>query len=161
MNTTFIPSSTYLKKKWYLIDANEKTLGRLSTEVANILQGKNKVNYYPSIDLGDYVIIINAEKINVTGKKNEQKLYRRHSGRPGGMKIETFKMLQKRIPKRIIEKAVKGMMPKNKLGSAMIKKLHVYLQMKLEFPVKSQLTLAVSYLTQSAPPLPTTGAVLL
>lgn len=119
MNTTFIPSSTYLKKKWYLIDANEKTLGRLSTEVANILQGKNKVNYYPSIDLGDYVIIINAEKINVTGKKNEQKLYRRHSGRPGGMKIETFKMLQKRIPERIIEKAVKGMLPKGVLGRKM------------------------------------------
>jgi large subunit ribosomal protein L13 len=125
MNTTFIPSSTYLKKKWYLIDANEKTLGRLSTEVANILQGKNKVNYYPSIDLGDYVIIINAEKINVTGKKNEQKLYRRHSGRPGGMKIETFKMLQKRIPERIIEKAVKGMLPKGVLGRKMYTRLKV------------------------------------
>jgi len=125
MNTTFIPSSTYLKKKWYLIDANEKTLGRLSTEVANILQGKNKVNYYPSIDLGDYVIIINAEKINVTGKKNEQKLYRRHSGRPGGMKIETFKMFQKRIPERIIEKAVKGMLPKGVLGRKMYTRLKV------------------------------------
>jgi len=102
MNDTFIPTSNSTKKKWYLVDADNKTLGRLSTEVANILQGKNKVNFYPSTDIGDYVVIINAEKIRVSGNKEEQKLYRRHSGRPGGMKVETFKMLQKRIPERII-----------------------------------------------------------
>ena len=125
MNTTFIPSSTYLKKKWYLIDANEKTLGRLSTEVANILQGKNKVNFYPSVDMGDYVIITNAEKIRVTGNKEEQKLYRRHSGRPGGMKIETLKAVRTRIPERILEKAVKGMLPKGPLGRKMYTRLKV------------------------------------
>ena len=87
-------------------------MGRLSTEVANILQGKNKVNFYPSVDMGDYVIIVNAEKISVSGNKEEQKLYRRHSGRPGGMKIETFKAIKTRIPERILEKAIKGMLPK-------------------------------------------------
>ena len=104
MNKTFIPSSDYTQKKWYQIDATDKTLGRLSTEVANILQGKNKVNFYPSVDMGDYVIIVNAEKIQVTGNKETQKLYRRHSGRPGGMKSETFNALKNRIPERILEK---------------------------------------------------------
>jgi large subunit ribosomal protein L13 len=125
MNDTFIPTSNSTKKKWYLVDADNKTLGRLSTEVANILQGKNKVNFYPSTDIGDYVVIINAEKIRVSGNKEEQKLYRRHSGRPGGMKVETFKMLQKRIPERIIEKAVKGMLPKGILGRKMYTRLKV------------------------------------
>jgi large subunit ribosomal protein L13 len=125
MNKTFIPSSDYTQKKWYQIDATDKTLGRLSTEVANILQGKNKVNYYPSVDMGDYVIIINAEKISVTGNKEEQKLYRRHSGRPGGMKIETFKALKQRIPERILEKSIKGMLPKGPLGRKMFTRLKV------------------------------------
>lgn len=125
MNHTFIPTSHHNNKKWYLVDAENKTLGRLSTEVANILQGKNKVSYYPSVDMGDYVIVINAEKIKVTGNKEEQKLYRRHSGRPGGMKIETFKVLQKRIPERIVEKAIKGMLPKGILGRKMYTRLKV------------------------------------
>ena len=90
MNKTFIPFNNYSKKKWYVIDAEGKTLGRLSSEVANILQGKNKINFYPSIDNGDYAVITNAKKIKVTGKKEKEKLYRRHSGRPGGMKIETL-----------------------------------------------------------------------
>jgi len=125
MNNTFIPSSGYNQKTWYLIDAKDKTLGRLATEIATILQGKNKVNYYPSVDIGDYVIVTNAEKICVTGNKNKQKLYYRHSGRPGGMKIESFKDLQKRLPERILEKAVKGMLPKNSLGRKMFTRLKV------------------------------------
>ncbi len=125
MNNTFIPSSGYSQKTWYLIDAKDKTLGRLATEIATILQGKNKVNYYPSVDIGDYVIVTNAEKICVTGNKNKQKLYYRHSGRPGGMKIESFKDLQKRLPERILEKAVKGMLPKNSLGRKMFTRLKV------------------------------------
>lgn len=125
MNNTFIPSSGYSQKTWYLIDAKDKTLGRLATEIATILQGKNKVNYYPSVDIGDYVIVTNAEKICVTGNKNKQKLYYRHSGRPGGMKIESFKDLQKRLPERIVEKAVKGMLPKNSLGRKMFTRLKV------------------------------------
>lgn len=125
MNNTFIPSSDYTQKKWFLVDATDKTLGRLSTEVANILQGKNKVNFYPSVDMGDYVIITNAEKIRVTGNKEEAKLYRRHSGRPGGMKIETLKAVRSRIPERILEKAIKGMLPKGPLGRKMYTRLKV------------------------------------
>lgn len=125
MNNTFIPTSDYSQKKWYLVDATDKTVGRLSTEVANILQGKNKVNFYPSIDMGDYVIITNAEKICISGNKETQKLYRRHSGRPGGMKIETFKSLKERIPTRILEKSVKGMLPKGKLGRKIFTRLKV------------------------------------
>jgi large subunit ribosomal protein L13 len=133
MNHTFIPSSKFLKKKWYLVDATNKTLGRLSTEIAILLQGKNKVTFCPSVDMGDYVIVINIEKINISGNKFKQKLYKRHSGRPGGMKIETFNMLQKRIPERILEKAIKGMLPKGILGRTMYTRLklvqgltHVY-----------------------------------
>jgi len=125
MNNTFIPSSDYTQKKWYLVDATDKTLGRLSTEVANLLQGKNKVNFYPSVDMGDYVIIVNAEKIQVTGNKETQKLYRRHSGRPGGMKSETFNALKNRIPERILEKSIKGMLPKGPLGRKMFTRLKV------------------------------------
>ena len=125
MNNTFIPSSDYTQKKWYLVDATDKTLGRLSTEVANLLQGKNKVNFYPSVDMGDYVIIINAEKIQVTGNKDTQKIYRRHSVRPGGMKSETFTALKNRIPERILEKSVKGMLPKGPLGRKMFTRLKV------------------------------------
>jgi len=126
MNNTFIPSSSFIQKKWYVIDATDKTLGRLSTEVATILQGKNKVNFYPSVDMGDYVIITNAKNIRLTGNKEEQKLYYRHSGRPGGMKIETLKAVRERIPTRIIEKSVKGMLPKGPLGRKMFTRLRVF-----------------------------------
>tara|TARA_B110000977_G_scaffold174668_1_gene228702 strand:- start:8402 stop:8833 length:432 start_codon:yes stop_codon:yes gene_type:complete len=126
MNKTFIPNITLGQRKWYLIDANDQKLGRISTQITNILRGKNKINFYPSLDTGDYVVIINAEKILVTGKKFEQKLYYRHSGRPGGMKIENFKSLQSRIPERILEKSVKGMLPKGKLGRQMYKRLKVF-----------------------------------
>lgn len=126
MNKTFIPFNDYTKKKWYVINAEGKTLGRLSSETANILQGKNKINFYPSTDNGDYVIIINAKDFKVTGKKEEEKLYRRHSGRPGSMKVETLKVLKSRIPERILEKAVKGMLPKTSLGRKMFTRLRVF-----------------------------------
>lgn len=126
MNKTIVPAIDSIEKKWYVVDAENQRLGRLATEIANVLRGKNKASYTPHLDTGDYVIVVNAEKVVVTGRKSEQKLYRRHSGRPGGMKVETFAQLQKRIPERIIEKAVKGMLPKNSLGRSLFTKLKVY-----------------------------------
>ncbi len=126
MNKTIVPSIDSIEKKWYIVDAENQRLGRLATEIANVLRGKNKPSFTPHLDTGDYVIVVNAEKVVVTGRKSEQKLYRRHSGRPGGMKVETFAQLQKRIPERIIEKAVKGMLPKNSLGRTLFTKLKVY-----------------------------------
>jgi large subunit ribosomal protein L13 len=126
MNKTLLPNPETLEQKWYIIDAADQRLGRLATEVAMILRGKNKPTFTPHLDTGDFVIIVNAEKIDVTGRKREQKLYRRHSGRPGGMKIETFDKLQARIPERIIEHAIKGMLPKNSLGRKLFTKLKVY-----------------------------------
>ncbi len=125
-NKTLIPSQDSLDRQWYVLDATDQRLGRLASEVAVILRGKNKPNYTPHLDTGDFVIIVNAEKIAVTGKKRTQKLYRRHSGRPGGMKVETFSKLQARIPERIIEHAVRGMLPKNTLGRQLFTKLKVY-----------------------------------
>lgn len=126
MFKTHIPTIQEIEKKWYIVDATDKRLGRLATEIANILRGKNKPTFTPNMDTGDFVIVINAEKVTVTGRKPEQKLYRRHSGRPGGMKVETFNQLQDRIPERIIEKAVKGMLPKNALGRKLFTNLKVY-----------------------------------
>jgi large subunit ribosomal protein L13 len=126
MNKTLVPKLENIEKKWYVVDAENQRLGRLATEIANILRGKNKPTYTPHLDTGDYVIVINADKVVVTGRKSEQKLYRRHSGRPGGMKVETFAHLQQRIPERIIEKAVKGMLPKNSLGRSLFTNLKVY-----------------------------------
>ena len=126
MNKTITPSIDSINRQWYLVDAENQTLGRLATEVASILRGKNKPSFTPHLDTGDFVIVINAEKIRVTGKKAEQKLYRRHSGRPGGMKVENFQSLQNRIPERIIEKAIKGMLPHNALGRQLFRKLKVY-----------------------------------
>ena len=125
MKTNYIKAGE-VEKKWFLVDAEDKTLGRLSSEVAQILRGKGKANYTPHMDMGDFVIVVNAEKVEVTGKKAFQKLYRRHSGRPGGMKVEKFESLQERIPERIIEQAVKGMLPHNSLGREQFKKLKVY-----------------------------------
>ncbi|AOW98149.1 MAG: 50S ribosomal protein L13 [Moorea sp. SIO1F2] len=126
MEKTHIPTKDSIEKKWYVVDATNQRLGRLASEIAIILRGKNKPTYTPHMDTGDFVIVVNAEKVMVTGRKREQKLYRRHSGRPGGMKTETFAQLQARIPERIIEKAVKGMLPKNSLGRQLFKKLKVY-----------------------------------
>lgn len=126
MNKTFLPSQDNLEQTWYVVDAEDQRLGRLATEVARILRGKNKPTYTPHLDTGDFVIVVNAEKVDVTGKKRNQKLYRRHSGRPGGMKVETFDDLQSRVPERIVEQAVKGMLPKNSLGRKLFTKLKVY-----------------------------------
>lgn len=126
MNKTYLPSGSTLERNWYVVDAADQRLGRLASEIAMVLRGKNKPYFTPNMDTGDFVIVINAEKVDVTGKKRSQKLYRRHSGRPGGMKTETFDHLQGRIPERIIEKAVKGMLPKNSLGKQLFTKLKVY-----------------------------------
>ena len=126
MNKTSVPSPDLIDRQWFLVDAENQTLGRLATEVASVLRGKTKPNFTPHLDTGDFVIVVNAEKIKVSGKKSDQKLYRRHSGRPGGMKVETFKSLQSRIPERIVEKAIKGMLPHTRLGRQLFTKLKVY-----------------------------------
>ncbi|HIK09559.1 MAG TPA: 50S ribosomal protein L13 [Oscillatoriaceae cyanobacterium M33_DOE_052] len=126
MNKTYVPSLDSIEPTWYVVDATNQRLGRLASEIAKILRGKNKPTYTPYMDTGDFVIVINAEKVAVTGKKRSQKLYRRHSGRPGGMKTETFAQLQGRIPERIVEQAVRGMLPKNSLGRKLFTKLKVY-----------------------------------
>ena len=115
-----------VERKWYVVDADGQTLGRLASEVAKVLRGKNKPIYTPHIDTGDYVIVVNADKIKVTGKKLDQKIYYRHSDYVGGMKETTLREMMDKKPERVIELAVKGMLPKGPLGSAMIKKLHVY-----------------------------------
>ncbi|MBP2655366.1 MAG: rplM [Firmicutes bacterium] len=123
---TFMANPTNVERKWYVIDAEGKTLGRLAAEVAKILRGKNKPIYTPHVDTGDHVIIINAEKVTLTGKKLVQKTYFRHSGYPGGTTFTTAgKMLAER-PERLLELAVKGMLPKNSLGRQMFRKLNVY-----------------------------------
>lgn len=126
MKSTFIPSKSSVKRKWYLIDAKEKCLGRLVTIISNILRGKNKILFTPSQNIGDYIIIINADKIKVTGKKFTQKIYFRHSGRPGGKTLENFQTLQARLPEKIFENAIKGMLPKNRLGRQLLTQVKIY-----------------------------------
>jgi large subunit ribosomal protein L13 len=115
-----------IKRKWYLIDARDMVLGRLASEVANILRGKNKPEYSPHLDLGDNVIIVNADKVVLTGNKLEKKMYYHHSGYPGGLKKFTYAELMGRKPDFVVRKAVKGMLPHNRLGRSMLRKLHVY-----------------------------------
>ncbi|TET24417.1 MAG: 50S ribosomal protein L13 [Candidatus Aminicenantes bacterium] len=123
---TFVPKKDEIEKKWWLINAEGKILGRLATEVAVLLRGKKKPKYVDFLDSGDFVIIINAEKVKTTGKKLEQKKYYSHSGYPGGLKEKTLKEMLEKKPEEVIRKAVKGMIPKNKLGRAVYKKLKVY-----------------------------------
>ena len=125
MKTEYIKAKD-LDKKWYLIDADSKTLGRLSTKASHLLRGKNKVNFTPHMDMGDFVIIINAEKVKLTGKKSESKSYFRHTGFPGGARTSSIKSIKESNPEFIIFNAVKGMLPHNKLGSKIIKHLKVY-----------------------------------
>lgn len=125
MNTTYIPKKT-AKTRWYVIDASNQKLGRLSTNIATILRGKNDIKYTPFLNIQSYVIVTNSKEIHVTGQKKYKKKYKRHSGRPGGLKIETFEQLNKRIPNKIIEKAVKGMLPKGPLGRKLFTQLKVY-----------------------------------
>jgi large subunit ribosomal protein L13 len=124
--STFIPSALAINRKWFVTDATGKTLGRLATEVASILAGKRSPKYTPYIDMGDHVIVINAEKIRLTGLKSEKKVYRRYTGFPGGLREESFVRLLKRRPEKIIEEAVQGMLPKTKMGRQMATKLQVY-----------------------------------
>lgn len=123
---TFSAKTDEVKRDWYLIDAAGKTLGRLSTEVARRLRGKHKPEYTPHVDTGDYIVIVNAEKIQVTGKKAQDKMYYHHTGYIGNMKSINFEDLQAKAPERIIEIAVKGMLPKNALGREMFRKLKIY-----------------------------------
>lgn len=113
-------------KKWYVVDATDKTLGRLSSQIAKVIMGKHRPTYTNHLDMGDYVIVINADKIKVTGNKESEKLYTHHTGYTGGLKQIVYKEVMEKHPERIIQKAVKGMMPKNKLGRKMYKKLKVY-----------------------------------
>ena len=123
---TFMASPATIERKWYVIDADGMTLGRLASETAKILRGKNKPIFTPFIDTGDYVIIVNAEKVTVTGKKLDDKIYYRHSKYVGGMKETTLREMMAKKPEKVIELAVKGMLPKGPLGREMYKKLHVY-----------------------------------
>lgn len=123
---TYMANPDKIERKWYVVDAEGQTLGRLSSEIAKVLRGKNKPVFTPHIDTGDYVIVVNAEKIKVTGKKMDQKIYYNHSDYVGGMKETTLKEMMDKKPERVIELAVKGMLPKGPLGRSMIKKLHVY-----------------------------------
>jgi large subunit ribosomal protein L13 len=123
---TYTPRPKDIKREWHVVDAEGRTLGKLAAQVASLLMGKHKPIYAPHIDTGDYVVVTNAARVRVTGKKAEQKIYYRHSGYPGGLKSPTFKEVFNRCPTRVIEYAVKGMLPKNRLGRAMFKKLRVY-----------------------------------
>jgi len=123
---SFIAKPHEVEKKWYVIDAEGRTLGRLATEAASILRGKRKPIYTPHVDTGDYVIVINAEKVEVTGKKRKEKVYTRYTGYPGGLREITFDKLQAKKPEEIIRHAIKGMMPEGRLGRQMYKKLKVY-----------------------------------
>lgn len=123
---TFSAKPHEVQRDWFVVDATDKVLGRLATEIARRLRGKHKPEYTPHVDTGDFIVVVNVEKLRVTGAKAEQKVYYRHSGYPGGVYEDTFSKLQQRAPVRVLEKAVKGMLPKGPLGYAMIKKLKVY-----------------------------------
>ena len=126
MKRTYVTKPEDIERDWYVVDASGQTLGRLASEVAQIIRGKHKPTFSPAVDVGDYVIVVNAEKVHVTGQKLDQKMYYRHSGYPGGLKELTLGRMLEEHPTRVIEFAVKGMLPKNKLGRKMVKKLKVY-----------------------------------
>lgn len=113
-------------RKWYIVDAKDRVLGRMATEIAKIIRGKNKAIFTPNMDTGDFVVVVNADKVRVTGKRENLKQYIRHSGYPGGQKVTSFKEMMKKKPEFVVESAVKGMLPKNRLGRKLIKKLKVY-----------------------------------
>ena len=123
---TYSAKKETAKHNWYVVDATDKTLGRMATEIANRLRGKHKPEYTPHVDTGDYIVVVNAEKVVVTGKKTSDKMYYHHTGYPGGIKSISFEKLIDKAPERAIESAVKGMMPKNKLAKVMLDKLKVY-----------------------------------
>ncbi|MBV1876866.1 MAG: 50S ribosomal protein L13 [Pseudomonadales bacterium] len=123
---TYSAKKETVKRNWYLVDATDKTLGRISTEIANRLRGKHKAEYTPHVDTGDYIVVVNAEKVKVSGNKTTDKMYYHHTGYPGGIKSISFDKLIDKAPERALESAIKGMMPKNKLSRAMLAKLKVY-----------------------------------
>ncbi|MCL2699207.1 MAG: 50S ribosomal protein L13, partial [Defluviitaleaceae bacterium] len=122
MRTTYIPKAGDIERKWYVVDADGQTLGRLSSQIASVLRGKHKPVFTPNVDAGDHVIVINAEKINLTGDKLNQKVYRRHSGHVGGLKETVLRVMLEKKPDQVIRRAVKGMLPKNTLGRDMLRK---------------------------------------
>jgi large subunit ribosomal protein L13 len=126
MTKTYLEKPAEVQRKWYVIDAEGKTLGRLAARVASVLRGKHKVTFTPHVDIGDHVVIINAEKIRLTGSKMETKTYARHSGYPGGLKILTARHIHERRPTQLLTRAIQGMLPKTPLGKHMAKKLRVY-----------------------------------
>lgn len=123
---TYVTKPAEVERSWFVVDAEDQTLGRLATRIATVLRGKHKPSYSPSVDCGDYVIVVNAEKIKVTGNRLDQKVYYRHSGYPGGLTEITLRRQLEKHPTRVIESAVRGMLPKNRLGRQMIKKLKAY-----------------------------------
>jgi large subunit ribosomal protein L13 len=126
MVKTFMAKKGQTEQKWYLIDAEGQVLGRMATRIADLLRGKGKAIFTPHVDTGDFVIVINAEKVKLTGKKEEQKVYTRYTGYPGGLRVEPLKRMRARIPERIVEYAVAGMIPKSRLGKVVLKKLKIY-----------------------------------
>ncbi len=126
MNKSFMANAQNIERKWYVVDATDLTLGRLSTEVATLLRGKHKPTFTPHVDCGDYVIIVNAEKVALTGSKLDDKMYYRHFGYPGGLKSRTAKRMLELQPQKVLEKSIRGMLPKNRLGDDMYRKLYVY-----------------------------------
>jgi large subunit ribosomal protein L13 len=126
MMKSYMARPLEVERKWYVVDAEGQTLGRLATEIATMLRGKNKPQYTPHVDTGDFVVVVNAEKVVVTGRKAEQKVYRRHSGYPGGLKETSYERMMERRPTEILRRAVKGMMPKNRLARQQLRKLKIY-----------------------------------
>ena len=126
MKTTFMANASNIERKWYVVDAEGQTVGRLAAEVAKVLRGKHKPTYTPHVDTGDYVIVVNADKVVFTGKKLKKKTYFRYSGYPGGISFTTAEQMLQKMPERVVEHAVRGMLPKNRLGSQMYRKLNVY-----------------------------------
>lgn len=123
---TWSPKASEIQRDWLLVDVEDQILGRAATQIASLLRGKHKPTFTPHMDNGDFVVVVNADKVRVTGKKAEQKKYYRHSGYPGGLKVQTYRQLMQRHPTRILKFAVKGMLPKNRLGRKLLKKLYIY-----------------------------------
>ena len=123
---TYTLRESEIDRRWYVVDATDETLGRLASRIARVLEGKNKPTYTPCIDTGDHVVIVNAKKVKLTGRKEDQKIYRQHSGYEGGLREERARLVRQRKPERLVEDAVRGMLPKTKLGEAMYRKLKVY-----------------------------------
>lgn len=126
LQRTFTPTPAHVERRWWVVDAEGVPLGRLATEVARLLQGKHKPTWAPHADLGDFVVVVNAAAVVVTGRKETEKVYYRHSGFPGGLRVETLARVRERHPERLVESAVRGMLPKNKLGRRMVRRLKVY-----------------------------------